>query len=166
MKLKLLSIFALSGLLQAETMQFTEYVQVSSSTAQYQTTSQNIPYQDCRDEQVSVGNSRNNNIAGSVLGGAIGGVIGHQIGAGKGNDIATVAGSILGTIVGGNTIGNRAYAPQRVETKRNCTTRYRQSRAQRTLAGYENVAYYKGKRITKFSNQRLNTIPVTVTIDY
>ena len=90
MKYKLLSILALAGLLQAQTMQFTEYVQVSSSTPEYQTTRASIPYQDCRNEQVYNDSVQTQNqVGGSILGGVLGGVIGHQIGDGKGNDIAT-----------------------------------------------------------------------------
>ncbi len=158
-----------ASLLQAETLQFTEYVSVRSSNAEYQSVSQRVPYQECYNQQVAVSNPvrQNQNVAGSVLGGAIGGVIGHQIGEGQGKDIATVGGAILGTIVGGNTIGAQ---PQQIgpryETRRNCVTKYRQSRSQRQFVGYKNVAYYKGKKIVKYSNERLSSIPITVTIDY
>ena len=169
MKLKLLSLLALASLLNAETLQFTEYLSVNSSTPEYQTTQQRVPYQECYDEQVPVGraNSGANNVGGSILGGAIGGVIGHQIGAGKGNDIATVGGAILGTIVGGNTIGaNQQPIQPQYQTRKNCVTKYRQSRSQRQFVGYKNVAYYKGKKIVKYSNEKLTSIPITVTIDY
>jgi len=169
MKLKLLSLLATTGLLQAETLQFTEYVSVSSSVAEYQTVQQQVPYQECYDEQVPVAraNSATNNIGGSILGGAIGGVLGHQIGDGKGNDIATIGGAILGTIVGGNTIGaNQQYNQPQYQTRRNCVTKYRQSTGQRQFVGYKNVGYYKGKKIIKYSNEKLTSIPVTVTIDY
>jgi uncharacterized protein YcfJ len=173
---KLLSLVALATFLQAETIQFTEYVSVRSSTPQYETVSESVPYQECHQEQVPVQQVSqrryHDNVAGSILGGAIGGVLGHQVGRGRGKDAATIGGAILGTIVGGNTIGAHqrdyqpAYQPVSYQTRQNCTTRYRQSRAHRELRGYENVAYYKGKRIVKYSNQRLSSIPVTVTIDY
>jgi uncharacterized protein YcfJ len=173
---KLLSLVALTTFLQAETMQFTEYVAVSSTTPQYETVSQSIPYQECTNVQVPVQQvsqrTYHDNVAGSVIGGAIGGILGHQVGRGKGKDAATIGGAILGTIVGGNTIGANhrdyqpAYQPISYERRQNCTTRYRQTQAHRELTGYENVAYYKGKRIVKYSNQRLSSIPVTVTIDY
>ena len=169
MKLKLLSLVALTSLLGAESLQFTEYVSVHSSTPEYQTVQQRVPYQECYDEQVPVGsvNRGNDNVAGSVIGGAIGGVLGHQVGKGKGNDAATIGGAILGTIVGGNTIGtNQGYAQPQYQTRRNCVTKYRESRAQRTFIGYKNVAYYKGKKIVKYSNEKLRSIPITVTIDY
>ncbi len=169
MKLKLLSLLALASLLPAETLQFTEYVSVNSSTPEYQTVSQQVPYQECYDARVAVATPRrsNDNIAGSILGGAIGGAIGHQIGEGQGKDIATVGGAILGTIVGGNGFDTQ---PRRIqnsyETQRRCVTKYRQSPAQRQLTGYKNIAYYKGKQIVKYSNERLHSIPITVTIDY
>lgn len=169
MKLKLLSILAIAGLLQAETLQFTEYVSVSSSTPEYQTVQQQVPYQECYDEQVPVsrGSSGTGNVGGSILGGAIGGVLGHQIGDGKGNDIATVGGAILGTIVGGNTISaNQQVNQPQYQTRRNCVTKYRQSTGQRQFVGYKNVGYYKGKKIVKYSNEKLTSIPVTVTIDF
>ncbi len=170
MKLKFLSLLAAATLMQAETMQFTEYVHVSSSTPEYETTHQRVPYQECYDEQVPVSrsNTGNSNVAGSVIGGTIGGVLGHQVGAGKGNDAATIGGAILGTIVGGNTIGanNQGYNQPQYQTRRNCVTKYRESRGVREFVGYKNVAYYKGKKIVKYSNEKLKSIPITVTIDF
>jgi len=170
MKLKIVSLLAFSTLLSAETMQFTEYVSVSSSVAEYQTTQQRVPYEECYEEQVPVArqNSGNSNVAGSIVGGALGGVIGHQIGAGKGNDVATVGGAILGTIVGGNTIGTnqQQYNQPQYQTRKNCVTKYREGVRQKTFVGYKNTAYYKGKKIVKYSNEKLTSIPVTVTIDY
>ena len=169
MKLKLLSMVAFATLLQAETVQFTEYVTVRSSTPEYQTTQQRVPYQECYDEQVPVQGaySNNDNVAGSIIGGAIGGVLGHQVGEGRGNDAATIGGAILGTIVGGNTIGsNQGYSQPQYQTRRKCVTKYREGVRQRTFVGYKNVAYYKGKKIVKYSNEKLTSIPITVTIDY
>ena len=169
MKLKLLSLLALASLLNAETLQFTEYLSVNSATPEYQMTQQRVPYQECYDQQVAVSNPvrQNQNVAGSIIAGAIGGVIGHQIGEGQGKDIATVGGAILGTIVGGNSMGRHPQQAQsHYESRRNCVTKYRESRSQREFVGYKNVAYYKGKKIVKYSNERLSSIPITVTIDY
>ena len=178
MKKSILTILAVATLANAESFSFTEYVNVSSAQPQYDRVSQQVPYQECRDERVRVSSAYSNSsryndsdrVAASVLGGTIGGVIGHQIGRGKGNDIATVGGAILGTIVGGNMASSnqqqRAYQEPQYQTKRNCTTKYRRSQTTSRLTGYNNIAYYKGKRIEKFSNQRLSSIPITVTIDY
>ncbi len=170
MKLKLLSTLAFSMLLQAETIQFTEYVKVKSSLPEYQSVREQVPYQECYDEQVPIAREAapNNNVVGSVIGGAIGGVLGHQVGEGRGKDAATIGGAILGTIVGGNTLGdNGGYqqAPQ-YETRRRCVTKYRQGVSRREFIGYKNIGYYKGNKIVKYSNTKLKTIPVTVTIDY
>ena len=166
---KILSLVALATCLQAESIQYTEYISVQSSTPQYELVSQRQPYQECHSERVAIDQPRyaQDNVIGSVVGGAIGGVVGHQIGAGRGNDIATVGGAILGTIVGGNAMGNsRAFDAPRYETRQDCSTRYKQSRSHRELVGYENIGYYKGKRIVKFSDRKLREIPLTVTIDY
>jgi uncharacterized protein YcfJ len=176
MKKRLLTILAVATFANAQSYSFTEYVNVSNVKPQYERVSEQIPYQECRDERVRVSSAYDNRyndsdrVAASVLGGTIGGVIGHQIGKGKGNDVATVGGAILGTIVGGNMASSnqqqRAYQEPQYQTKRNCTTKYRQSQTRSRLIGYNNIGYYKGKRIEKFSNQRLSSIPITVTIDY
>ena len=171
MRLKLLGIFAFATFAQAESMSFTEYVSVSSSTPQYENISSQIPYQDCSTQRVlsSPSNSRRSSdmAAASVLGGAIGGVIGHQIGKGKGNDIATIGGAILGTMVGANAVQDHSvYSQPRYSTKQNCVTKYRQGQTQRRLNGYRNIGYYKGQKIVKYSDMRLSSIPVTITIDY
>jgi uncharacterized protein YcfJ len=177
MKKGFLAIFALSSLLSAESLVFTEYVSVSNSQPQYERVSERIPYQECVDERVRVNRAYSNNrynesdrVAASVLGGTIGGVIGHQIGKGKGNDVATVGGAILGTIVGGNMAHpnqrQSVYQEPEYQTRRNCTTKYRSTGTKSRLTGYKNIAYYKGKKIVKYSNERLSSIPITVTIDY
>jgi uncharacterized protein YcfJ len=176
MKKRLLTFLVASTLANAESYTFTEYVNVSKVQPQYERVSEQIPYQECRDERVRVNSAYDNRyndsdrVAASVLGGTIGGVIGHQIGKGKGKDVATVGGAILGTIVGGNMANSnqqqRAYQEPRYQTKRNCVTKYRRSQSKSRLVGYNNIGYYKGKRIEKFSNQRLSSIPVTVTIEY
>ena len=169
MRLKLLAIVVLIGQIQAETFQFREYISVDSSNPEYEILHQRVPYQECYYERLLVhGHHRNSsNIAGSILGGAIGGVVGHQIGEGKGNDIATVGGAILGTIVGGNSIeSNQHYREPRYKIRHNCVTKYHKKRAKRHFIGYKNIGYYKGKKIIKYANRRLTSIPVTVTIDF
>ncbi len=165
---KLLTLLALGALAQAETMQFTEYVVVSESRPQYQLLSQREPYQECYERERAPKRVYHDNVTGSVIGGAIGGVLGHQVGRGKGKDAATIGGAILGTIVGGNVITNeQRYRPQRVyPSRQECTTRYRQGPRRQELVGYENIAYYKGKRIVKFSSQPLRRIPLQVRVDF
>lgn len=166
MKLKLLSLLALASFVNAETVQFTEYLSVRSCTPEYQIVQVREPYQECYDERIPLSNG-SNNIGGSILGGIVGGVIGHQIGEGKGNDIATVGGAILGTIVGQNSLDeNHRYTKPQYKRGRNCITKYHESRRKRQFIGYKNIAYYKGKKIVKYTNEKLSSIPITVTIDY
>ena len=177
MKKTILTILTLSSLLSAESFTYTEYVSVSSSKPRYQTTSQRVPYQECYDERVRVnraygggGYDDRDRVAASVLGGAIGGVLGHQIGKGKGKDAATIGGAILGTIVGGKMAeqhsAQRVYSVPQYQTRRRCVTKYRVTRGVSELVGYENIAYYHGRKIVKFSDQPLSTIPITITVSY
>ena len=175
-----LTLFAtLATVANAESFSFTQNISVSESHPQYERTSERIPYQECYDKRVRVQRAygggvdtmNQDQVAASVLGGAVGGVLGHQIGKGKGKDVATIGGAILGTIVGGNMAQQhaqqqRVYQEPAYQTKRECVTKYRQSRAQSRLVGYENIAYYKGRRIVKISDRPLRTIPVTVTVSY
>ncbi len=180
-KKSILTILAFTTLVSAQSFSYTEYVRVSQAKPHYERTTERIPYQECYDERVRINRAYSSNqnaynqqqqVVGAVLGGAVGGAIGHQIGKGKGNDIATVGGAILGTIVGGNMANQGASSPQRVyqepqfQTQRKCVTKYRESRGVSRITGYENIAYYKGHKIVKYSDQRLSTIPVTVTISY
>ncbi len=180
MKRVVTTLALLTTLANAESFSFTQQIRVSESHPQYERTSERIPYQECYDKRVRVqraygGGGTNtmnqDQVAASVLGGAVGGVLGHQIGKGKGKDVATIGGAILGTIVGGNMAQQHAqqqriYQEPTYQTKRECVTKYRQSRAQSRLVGYENIAYYKGRRIVKISDRPLRTIPVTVTVSY
>jgi uncharacterized protein YcfJ len=177
MKKKSLAILAFTLSLSAESITYTEYVNVRSSHAEYQNVSSNNPYQECYDKRVPVSYSNNYNnlqyndrVATSVIGGAIGGIIGHQIGRGKGNDAATIGGAVLGTLMGSNIANaQRPYRPQHYssgyETRRECVTKYHTTQ-NREFVGYKNIGYYKGKKIVKYSDQRLSQIPVTVTISY
>jgi uncharacterized protein YcfJ len=179
MKKSLLFMITLSTLLNAESFSFTKNIRVSSSHPKYQRVSEQIPYQECRDVRVptqraySQGGTYNDNdaIAGSVIGGTIGGVLGHQIGEGRGKDAATIGGAILGTIVGGNMVKSRqsaqqVYSEPSYQVKRECVTKYRRSAGRQELVGYENIAYYQGRKIVKYSDEPLSYIPVTVTISY
>ena len=177
---KLIFITSLmSVMLNAQSFSFTKNIRVVTSHPQYETVSNDEPYQECRDVRVRVDraygggydNQNKDRVAGSIIGGTIGGVIGHQIGEGKGKDVATVGGAILGTIVGGNMASNRSqaqgvYSQPQYQTKRECVTKYRRRASQRRLSGYENIAYYQGRVIKKYSDEPLSYIPVTITVSY
>ncbi len=155
-------------LLQAGEIQYTEYVKVVSSEPAYEEVTEQVPYQECWDEQVPVQEYRRSGdrTAGALIGGAAGGLLGHQISKGSGKDVATIGGAILGTLVGSNLAEqNGGYASTRYVTRRRCTTKYRTHTEQRSM-GYKNVGYYKGRKIVTYSDHRLRRIPVTVTISY
>jgi uncharacterized protein YcfJ len=153
-KLLLISILGLS--LNAETMNFTQNVRVSSSNPVYENRVTREPYQECWDQQVS---SRQDP-GGAIVGGVIGGVLGHQIGGGHGKDIATAGGAILGSIIG----SGQTRSQTRIQ--RNCQTKYKVSSRQRVFVGYNNIGYYKGRKVVKFSNRRLNYIPLHISVSY
>ncbi len=160
-----------SSVLYAKQTTYTEYVDVTNSKPVYERVSNRVPYEECYDERVPVTyyNDRRSGLnGGAIVGGIVGGVLGHQIGGGHGKDIATAGGAILGTLVGQNSVRNdyNNYQTTRYETRRHCETRYTNSRGKRVLTGYKNIAYYKGKKIVKFSNRRLSTIAVRVTLSY
>ena len=170
----MLVLALITTMASAESFSYTEYVRVGSSIPQYERVQEKVPYQECYDKRVraydSGGAVRNHDrVVGSILGGAIGGAIGHQIGKGKGNDIATVGGAILGTIVGGNAIDEHygSYDPQPAySTKRECVTKYRYEGTRKRFVGYKNIGYFRDRKIVKFSDQKLSTIPVRVTVSY
>jgi uncharacterized protein YcfJ len=172
--------------LHAESIQYTTYVKVTKSIPEYETVIERTPTQECWTEEVPVTyyetydaprssyRQGGDTTAGAIIGGVTGGVLGHQIGKGRGKDVATVAGAVLGTLAGQNMAkGNqqsyyeepRRVAKTRYERKRRCTTRYTERKV-RNFAGYKNIAYYKGKKIVKYSDRRLKRIPLTVTVTY
>ncbi len=179
-KILLTLIFVVS--LGAESITYSEYVSVQSSTPEYQQSNNRVPYQECYNKRVPATSYNNysnrynqqQTTSSAIVGGALGGVIGHQFGSGRGKDAATIGGAILGSIVAGNAARdqyNNNYSSQynqspQYQTKRECVTKYRYQSQQRTFVGYKNIAYYKGRKIIKYSEHRLSSIPITVTIDY
>lgn len=172
---KLITILTLATLaLQAETFTTTTQVQVSHSTPEYRTMTKRVPYEECWDEQVPVsrsyGNSDDNSqVIGSLLGGAAGGIIGHQVGKGRGNTAATIGGAVIGSIIGNNLSRNNQYRYQEpqnsYQTQRRCSTRYTETQ-ENQFAGYKNIAYYNGKKIIKISREKLDYIPISITVSY
>ncbi|NOX14618.1 MAG: glycine zipper 2TM domain-containing protein [Epsilonproteobacteria bacterium] len=167
-----LSLVALSA--QAGFFTMNEYVKVEKSKPKYENVTRRTPYEECRDERVPVKRNynrrdRRDNGLGTLIGGVAGGILGNQIGGGRGKTVATIGGAILGSIVG-NNLSNRnyndnSYSYTVYETRRKCTTRYNERR-ERKFVGYKNIGFYKGKKIVKYSQKRLNYIPITITINY
>ena len=185
--LPLLAAFSL----HAGSIQYTAYAKVTTSVPEYETVIEQTPHQECWTEEVPVTyyetydapqssysyNRRGDATAGAIIGGVAGGVLGHQIGKGRGKDVATVAGAVLGTLAGQNMAEGNHYgaysrpshphrvAKTRYESRRRCNTTYTQ-REVRHFKGYKNIAWYKGKKIVKYSDRRLKRIPLTVTVTY
>ncbi len=177
-KILFISLIAFS-FLHSENITYQQHVKVTSSVGEYETVIESTPTQECWDERVPVTYYENNNYrqpqrndaAAAIIGGVAGGVLGHQFGGGRGKDVATVGGAILGSLVGQNMSAQNQQQqyhsqPQtRYETKRRCDTRYTERKV-RNFVGYKNIGYYKGKKIVKYSSQKLSRIPITVTISY
>lgn len=162
-----------SSVLYAKQTTYTEYVEVTNSKPVYERVSTRVPYEECYEKSTPVtyynrSGSSSGLSGGAIVGGIVGGVLGHQIGGGHGKDIATAGGAILGTLVGQNAVrnDNRNYQSTRYETRRHCETRYTNTKSERRLSGYNNIAYYRGKKIVKFSSRRLSSIAVRVTLSY
>lgn len=177
MKLKLLVLSLTSAsLLCAQSYtddSHVEYVKVVKNIPVYENQRVSEPYEECHYENVPIHSRRGSgdvigNNVGTVLGGVAGGVLGHQVGGGHGKTVATVGGAILGSIIG-NNVSHRddRYRDDvaRYEKRRVCEKRYRDS-TKRVLSGYDNIGYFKGQKITKFSPEALREIPVTTTISY
>jgi len=160
-------------LAQANSFAITDYVKVEHSKAKYENVTRRTPYEECWDERVPVRRNHhrrnNNNGLGTLIGGVAGGILGNQVGGGSGKTAATIGGAIIGSLVG-NNLSNRNYNDNgyeyvTYETRRRCKTRYNES-SQRKFVGYKNIGHYKGKKIVKFSQRKLNYIPINITISY
>ncbi len=160
-------------LAQANSFTITDYVKVEHSKAKYENIIRRTPYEKCWDERVPVRRNHhrrnNNNGLGTLIGGVAGGILGHQVGGGRGKTVATIGGAIIGSLVG-NNLSNRNYNDNgyeyvTYETRRRCKTHYNES-SERKFVGYKNVGHYQGRKIVKFSQRRLNYIPINITISY
>ncbi len=160
-------------LAQANSFTITDYVKVEHSKAKYENIIRRTPYEECWDERVPVRRNHhrrnNNNGLGTLIGGVAGGILGHQVGGGRGKTVATIGGAIIGSLVG-NNLSNRNYNDNgyeyvTYETRRRCKTHYNES-SERKFVGYKNVGHYQGRKIVKFSQRRLNYIPINITISY
>ncbi|WP_333805129.1 glycine zipper 2TM domain-containing protein [Sulfurospirillum sp.] len=167
-------LLLLGPLLYAESMSFQEEVRVITSKPEYRMVTSRVPYQECWDEQIETHyapapqSNDGSGVVGGVLGGVAGGVLGHQIGSGRGNTAATVGGAIVGTLVGKNLAEQNSYSPPpppTYRTERRCTTRYEEKSAEKFM-GYRNTATYKNQSIVKYSDQPLEFIHITVTVNY
>ena len=151
-----------------------KYVKVIKSKPKYENVIRRTPYEECWDERVPVrrdGYRRHDNYDGfgTLIGGVAGGILGNQVGRGRGKTVATIGGALIGSIVGNNLsrrdYDDNSYSYVTYETKRRCTTHYSE-KIERKFVGYKNVGFLNGHKIVRFSQERLNYIPVTITESY
>ena len=98
-----------------------------------------VPHQECYDQQVEQ-HSSGNSTAATVLGAVIGGVLGHTVGKGDGRKAATVVGAVAG-----GAVGNRAS--DHGGDYQTTQTRCREVNAvseQRRIVGYDVEYRYRG----------------------
>jgi len=185
MKKLILGLGILAAFASANSFDTTEYVKVVKSKAKYENIIKRTPYEECWDERVPVRRDHhrrqyyrsNNNYDGfgALIGGVAGGILGNQVGRGRGKTVATIGGALIGSLVG-NNLSKRdryqrysddgdSYSYTTYETKRRCTTHYSEKR-ERKFVGYKNIGFYKGKKIIKYSQERLRYIPITITVSY
>lgn len=150
----------------------TQYIEVEKSKPKYKNITHRTPYQECWNERVAVrrqGHRRenSNDAVSTLVGGLAGGVLGNQVGKGRGNTLATIGGALVGSLVGNNLSNNNhnnnSYTTY--ETQRRCATHYNERREKKFI-GYKNIGFFRGHKIVKFSQKRLNYIPVTITVSY
>ena len=185
MKKIILGLGILVAVVNANSFDTTQYIKVVKSKPKYENIIKRTPYQECWDERVPVQRNHhrrhhyrrdsNTNGFGTLIGGVAGGILGNQVGKGRGRTIATIGGALIGSLVGNNLSqrGNDqgyydngdSYSYVTYETKRRCNTRYNES-SERKFVGYKNIGFYKGRKIVKYSQTKLNYIPVTITVSY
>ncbi len=163
----------------AESIQYTTWVKVQKSLPEYETVLEREPYQECWTQRVPVTTydapqssyREGDTTAAGIIGGVAGGILGHQIVHSRhAKGAATIGGAILGTLAGQNMARRQQYRePARAhvhyESRRECTTRYEEKQT-REFRGYKNIAWYKGRKIVKYSDHPMKKIPLTVTISY
>ena len=159
---------------QAGSFSTTQYVRVEKSKPKYENVIRRTPYEECWDERVPVRQNRQRRGSrtdgfGTLIGGVAGGIIGNQVGRGRGRTIATIGGALIGSLVGNNLsqrdYNDNSYSYTTYKTRRRCTTHYNEKR-ERKFVGYKNIGFFKGHKIVSFSQEKLNYIPVTVTVSY
>ncbi len=161
-KILLIPCLLLGSILSAESMHYNDTVNVISSEPIYKTITTRTPYQECWDEEVSQNGSSESPL-GALIGGVAGGILGNQVGGGSGKTAATVGGAIVGTLVGKN-LSERGTNPS-TTMQRRCVTKYQEQSAEK-LVGYKNIGNYKGKTITKYSDRPLDTINISISVNY
>ena len=147
---------------RAETYTYYESVPVYDQEPVYKEVVISHPRKECWVEEIPVDEFDGEELLGGIIGGITGGVIGSHFGRGKGRDFTTAAGAIIGTIIG-SRIADDGTEYKKV---RKCRIVDYDTHTDRKIVGYRNYFYYNGKRLVKFSKQRLDEVRVRVTIHY
>jgi len=156
-----MSIILICSFLQAERIPVTQSVAITKAIKIKEHTGDR-----CEEQQVKIQipcqKQSNTNEIGldTVIGGVIGVAIGNQIGSGSGRDVAKVIGGLAGMQVANNNRNSNCYA---YDTNTKCYPTYGYKNIQKTV-GYNNCAYYMGKKVCKRSNNPLNYLNVSFKI--
>ena len=134
---------------------------------QYETVTDRIPHEVCRNERVRVvehrrGRSLTPTLVGAVVGGTVGGVLGNNS---RRRDVIAGAGAILGASIGNDVGRNRQRSDSYYVTENVCTTEY-ELREYERINGYR-VSYRYGGAVYKTFSDRDpgETIAVRVRLE-
>ncbi|MEM9397302.1 MAG: hypothetical protein AAF991_07465 [Pseudomonadota bacterium] len=133
----------------------------------YETVTERIPHQICREERVRVverdrRGSFTPTLVGAVVGGTVAGVLGNNS---RRRDVIAGAGAILGASIGNDVGRNRRHDNDYYVTEDVCTTEY-ELREQERLNGYRVSYRYAGGVYKTFSRHDPGeTIAVRVSLE-
>lgn len=149
-KMKMLSVFALTGVLAvvstgvgADSGGDIIEVPVISSNPVYTTVRINTPQQECWQEAVSVPTRQSKSRTPEILGAIVGAGVGRMFGSGRGQDVATVAGAVLGGSIGRDQSNRNAQHNNRVHYEQRCRM-VDQYRTEERLEWYDVTYKYNG----------------------
>ncbi|MEM7806438.1 MAG: glycine zipper 2TM domain-containing protein [Pseudomonadota bacterium] len=139
---------------------------VVSVTPVYETVTERIPHEICREERVRVvergRRSFTPTVVGAVLGGTVAGVLGNNS---RRRDVITGAGAILGASIGHDVGRNRRAGDSYYVTENVCNTEY-ELRERDRLNGYRVSYRYAGDIYKTFSaTDPGETIAVRVSVE-
>ncbi|MBS9778818.1 MAG: hypothetical protein KGV58_00800 [Campylobacteraceae bacterium] len=149
----------------------TKYVPVQRYVRVYDDVYEDVPYENCYDKKVKVYDENvGSDPAAMIVGGVLGTLIGNRLGRKSHSTFSRrasrVGGALIGSVIGNSLATNhRTQNTASYTTKRICQQNYTKQK-RRVLAGYDNIGYYNGVEIVKFSPRKLSQIPVNVSISY
>lgn len=148
------------------------YIKVVKREPVYEYVIERTPFKECEiinypiKNRIKTPHERIEDNIGTILGGVAGGILGHQIGGGRGKTVATIGGAIIGSAIGHDISHKRDNYNNKVqyERRRVCDTKYRRIE-KRVLSGYNNIGYFNGEKVVKFSTKKLRKINITLSVD-